>query len=175
MDFAEPMLKLNMDGRLIKYLGRVHDARALRALMYCLEKGVKEAAESLVTNAEGIDKSKLSAADTKIAVKALQDVMEYMEVSHLRGGVAAHMKKEDNYVGWKALQARAGKAMLKLHQPEEAPIPAFDPLYLDLSGARAFLPAIGERTTGRAKQRLEGGHEPPRPARERRGGGGFRA
>mgnify|MGYP002622065131 CR=1 FL=1 len=131
MDFAEPMLKLNMDGRLIKLLGRVYDARALRALMYCLEKGVSNAADALVTNAEGLDGKSLSAADSKIAVKALQDVMEYMEVSHLRGGPAAHMRKEDKYYEWKALQARAGKAMLKLHKPEEAPIPTIDPLLID--------------------------------------------
>lgn len=131
MDFAEPMLKLDMNLGLIKFLGQVHDARALRALMYCLEKGVSNAAESLVTNAEGIEKDSMSAADGKIAVKALQDVMEYMEVAHLRGGPAAHMKKEDNYYGWKALQARAGKAMLKLHQPEAAPIPTIDPLLID--------------------------------------------
>ncbi|MCH7224673.1 DUF6288 domain-containing protein [Haloferula sp. A504] len=131
MDFAEPMLKLNMDGSLIKLLGRVYDARALRALMYCLENGVSNAADALVTNAEGLDKGSLSSADNKIAVKALQDVMEYMEVAHLRGGPAAHMRKEDKYYEWKALQARAGKAMLKLHQPEEAPIPTIDPLLID--------------------------------------------
>lgn len=131
MDFAEPMLKLNMDGKLIQYLGRVHDARALRSLMYCLENGVRQAAESLVTNAEGIDRTTLSTTDNKIAVKALQDVMEYMEVVHLRGGPAAHMAKKDNYAGWKALQARAGRAMLKLHQPKEAPIPTFDSLDLE--------------------------------------------
>lgn len=131
MDFAEPMLKLNMDLKLIKLLGRVQDARALRALMYCLENGVSNAADALVTNAEGIEKGSLSTADNKIAVKALQDVMEYMEVAHLRGGPTAHMRKEDKYYEWKALQARAGKAMLNLHKPEEDAIPDFDPLELD--------------------------------------------
>ena len=98
--------------------------------MYCLEKGVESAAESLVSNAEGM--GKLSAADSKIAAKSLRDVIEYIEVTRLRGGPSAHMKKEDNYYGWKALQARAGKALLKVHQPEAAPIPGFDPLDLDL-------------------------------------------
>lgn len=37
-------------------------------------------------------------------------------------------EEEDKY----ALQARAGKALLKVHQPESAPIPGFDPLDLDL-------------------------------------------
>jgi hypothetical protein len=84
-----------------------------------------------VTNAEGIKEGSLSPADNKIAVKALQDVMEYLEVVHLRGGPAAHMDKDDKYVEWKTLQARAGKAMLKLHQPEAAPIPTIDPLLID--------------------------------------------
>ena len=130
MDFAEPMLKLAMDRRLIKYLDRVHEARALRALMYCLENGVGEAAESLITNAEGLEN--LSSADSKVAGKAIRDVMEYIEVSHLRGGVEAHMKKEDNYPYWKGLQARAGRVLLKVHKPDAAPIPGFNDIDLDL-------------------------------------------
>jgi hypothetical protein len=129
MEFAEPMLKLDMDKNLIAYLGGVLDARALRALMYCLEKGVSGAAQSLVSNAERLENLKPS--DSEVAVKAVRDVIEYIEVTHLRGGVQAHMDKESNYVAWKDIQARAGKALLKLHQPEKAPIPDFDPLDLD--------------------------------------------
>ena len=36
----------------------------------------------------------------------------------------------DGYV-WKALQARAGKVLLKVYKPGAAPIPEFDPLDLD--------------------------------------------
>jgi len=129
LDFAEPMLKLSLDKRLIAFLANVHEARALRTLMYCLEKGVGDAAESLIGNAEGM--KNLSSADSKIAAKAIRDVIEYMEVTHLRGGPSAHMKKRDNYYGWKALQARAGKVLLKVYKPEEAAIPTFDPLDLE--------------------------------------------
>ena len=129
MDFAEAMLKLVLDDRLIGYLGHIHEARALRALMYCLEKGKSNAAESLIGNAEGMDN--LSPGDAKIAAKALQDVIEYIEVTRLRGGVSAHMDKDDRYTVWKALQARAGKVLLKVHKPEAVPIPGFDPLDLD--------------------------------------------
>ncbi|MBL6923160.1 MAG: hypothetical protein ISR39_13425 [Akkermansiaceae bacterium] len=129
LDFAEPLLKLHLDKRLISFLANVHEARALRTLMYCLEKGVGTAAESLVANAEGM--KKLSPADSKIAAKAIRDVIEYMEVSHLRGGPEAHSTVQDNYYGWKALQARAGKVLLKIHKPEAAPIPTFDPLDLE--------------------------------------------
>ena len=129
MDFAEPMIKRVMDPRLITYLSGVADARALRALMYCLENGVGGAAESLVANAERLEN--LKPEDNKVAVEAIRNVIEYIEVTHLRGGVKAHMNKESNYVEWKELQARAGKALLKLHKPEAAPIPEFDPLELD--------------------------------------------
>ena len=97
--------------------------------MYCLEKGVGSAAESLIANAEGMPK--LSPEDSKIAAKSLRDVIESIEVTRLRGGPEAHMKKEDDYYGWKSLQARAGKVLLKVHKPEVAPIPAFDPLDLE--------------------------------------------
>jgi hypothetical protein len=98
--------------------------------MFCLKNGVEQAAESLVTNGERLP-SDLPSADAKVAAKALQDVIEYIEVTRLRGGVEAHMKKEDKYYEWKALQARAGKALLKVHKPEKEPIPEFDPLDLD--------------------------------------------
>lgn len=65
------------------------------------------------------------------AAKAIRDVIEYIEVSHLRGGPEAHSTVQDNYYGWKALQARAGKVLLKIHKPEAAPIPTFDPLDLE--------------------------------------------
>ena len=126
MDFAEAMLKMALDERLIQYVGQIYEARALRILMFCLEKGVESAAESLVACGEGMEN--LSAKDAKIAAQSLEDVIEYIEVTRLRGGIKAHMKKEDNYVGWKALQARAGKVLLKVHKPEDVPIPEFDPL-----------------------------------------------
>ncbi len=68
-------------------------------------------------------------ADAKIAAEAIQDVIEYIEVTQLRGG--AEGKDWRDYPKWKALQARAGKALLKVHKPEADPIPTFDPLDLD--------------------------------------------
>ncbi|MFM2171430.1 MAG: hypothetical protein RI957_1659 [Verrucomicrobiota bacterium] len=129
MDFADAMLKLHLEPRMVTLLGYIHEARALNALMFCLQKGVSSAAESLITNAEGMEN--LSPADSKIAAKALQDVIEYIEVTRLRGGIKAHMNKDDNYTLWKSLQARAGKALLKFHKPDAAPIPSFDNLDLD--------------------------------------------
>ncbi len=129
MDFAEAMLKLALDKGMVKHLSHIHEARALRALMFCLEKGVDSAADSLVASAEGMEQ--LSPKDAKIAAQSLQDVIEYIEVTRLRGGIKAHMDKDDKYLEWKALQARAGKVLLKVHKPEEVPIPGFDPLDLE--------------------------------------------
>ena len=128
MDFAEAMLKFTLEPRIIKLLGSIHEARALRALMFCLEKGVGAAAQSIVANAEGMEK--LNPTNAKIAAETLKQLIEYIEVSHLRGGVKAHMEKDDRYTEWKALQARAGKSLLMFHKPETAPIPGFDPIDL---------------------------------------------
>jgi hypothetical protein len=129
MDFADAMLKITLEPRIVQLLASIHEARALTTLMFCLEKGVASAAQSLIANAEGIEK--LSPADAKIAAKALQDVIEYIEITRLRGGIKAHMSKDDRYTEWKLLQARAGKVLLKFHKPDAAPIPGFDPLDLE--------------------------------------------
>ncbi|MCE9520152.1 MAG: DUF6288 domain-containing protein [Verrucomicrobia bacterium] len=129
MDFADAMLNLALDHRLISYLGHIHEARALRTLASCLRKGAQSAAESLISSAEGMQK--LPPADAEIAGKALQDVIEFIEITKLRGGMEKHMDKDDKYIEWKALQARAGKALLKIHKPGAAPILGFDPLELE--------------------------------------------
>ena len=127
LDFADAILRLNLDLRIVKYLGHIHEARAMKTLMYCLRKGIPTAANSLISVAEGLKNP--SSADRKIAAKSLQDVIEYIEVTQLRGGVAG--KDYRYYPFWKTLQARAGKVLLKVHKPEEEAIEGFDPLELD--------------------------------------------
>ena len=124
MDFVEPMIKLSMNKDLITYLATIYDARALSSLMFCLENGVADAVESLVSNAERAPQ--YSTEDSKVAAEALRNVIEYIEVTYLRGGPAG--KDFRVYPKWKAMQARAGKALLKVHKPEAIPIPTFDPL-----------------------------------------------
>ncbi|MFU8892844.1 MAG: DUF6288 domain-containing protein [Luteolibacter sp.] len=131
MDFAEPMLKHAIDRKLVNYLSNIREARALRALVYCLQQGQTNAAENLVLIAESLDGDKLTPADRAVAVEAIRNVIEYIEVTRLRGGPEARMGKDDNYAEWKTLQARAGKALLQIHKPESAPIPTLDPLLLD--------------------------------------------
>lgn len=128
MDFAEPMIKLAMDRGLIDFLAYIHSARALRSLLYCLENGVDDAAEALIVNAE--TSAGYSPADARIAAETLRNVIEFIEVTQLRGGVSG--KDWKKYPVWKALQARAGKVLLKVHQPEAEPIPTFDTLDFDI-------------------------------------------
>jgi len=131
MDFAESMLRMKHDARLITYLGHIHTGRAIRTLAELMKEGSTAlAAKSIIAAAEGMNNP--PAAEAKIAADALAQVIEYIEVSYLRGGVAAHMSKEGDYAGWKATQARAGKALLKVHRPGKEPVSGFDDSMLDL-------------------------------------------
>jgi hypothetical protein len=131
MDFAEPMLRMNHDGRLISYLGKIHTGRSVRTLYEVMQNGSAAVAAPIIIKAsDGMEKA--PEAERAIAADALVGVIEYIEVTKLRGGPAAHMDKDENYVGWKSIQAQAGKAMLKFHKPKEAAIPVFDDKDLNL-------------------------------------------
>lgn len=126
--FAETMLGLASDPRLIAYLGTTGLPRAMPILVEQLRKGSGSSAESVIANAEAMQD--LSPADAKIVAQALQDVMEYLEVTQLRGGAAGKDFRE--YPRAKALQARAGKALVRFHKPEADPISGFKDTDLDL-------------------------------------------
>jgi len=125
---AGPILALAGDDRLVTYLGRLAIPGAMPLLVDQLRKGRRSAAESVVTGAEGMEN--LSPADAAIVAGALRDVMEYLEVAYLRGGPEGKDFRE--YPAAKALQARAGQALVKVHKPEAAPITGFNDLDLDL-------------------------------------------
>ena len=78
---------------------------------------------------------KASPADRKLAAAALVDAIEFIEVSYLRGGVAEVLNKSKEargaYTKWKSLSAQAGKNLLKLDKPGDAPLPEFNDLDLD--------------------------------------------
>lgn len=126
--FAEAMLGLASDPRLIAYLGTTGLPRAMPILVDQLRQGSGSSAESVIANAEAMQD--LSPADAKVVAQALQDVMEFIEVTKLRGGAAGKDFRE--YPRAKALQARAGKALVRLHKPEAAPISGFKDADLDL-------------------------------------------
>jgi HEAT repeat protein len=126
--FAEQILTLASDGRLIAYLGTTGLPRAMPILVEQLKKGSGGSPESIIANAEAM--KDLPPADAKIVAKALQDVMEFIEVTQLRGGAAGKDFRE--YPAAKALQARAGKALVRFHKPEAVPLPGFKDADLDL-------------------------------------------
>ena len=131
LDFAAALLRMKHNKRLITFLGKVHTGRSAQVLLEVMKIGSTEtAAEAIIACVEGMEKP--PQADANSAADSLAQVIEYIEVTRLRGGIAAHMKKEDNYPFWKAMQARAGKALLKVHKPGKAPIAGFDDLDLDL-------------------------------------------
>jgi Family of unknown function (DUF6288)/HEAT repeats len=131
MDFAEPMLKLKPDASLINYLGKIHTGRALKALYEVMKKSNTDLAALSIINAAG-NMEKKPESERAIAAEVLTSVIEYIEVTKLRGGYAAHSMKEDNYAGWKTTQAMAGQALLRVHKPQDAPIPVFNDKDLDL-------------------------------------------
>jgi hypothetical protein len=126
--FAGGILQLAADTRLVTFLGRMGSPRAMPLLVNELRKGFKPAAESVVTNAEAM--KNLPPADAAIVAQALRDVMEYLEVTVLRGGPDGKDFRE--YPVAKALQARAGQALVKVHKPEAAPIQGFQGIDIDL-------------------------------------------
>jgi hypothetical protein len=126
--FAGGILPLAGDIRLVTFLGRMGSPGAMPLLVNELRKGFKPAAESVVSNAEAM--KKLSPADATIVAQALRDVMEYLEVTALRGGPEGKDFRE--YPAAKALQARAGQALVKVHKPEAAPIQGFQGIDIDL-------------------------------------------
>ncbi len=126
--FAGGILQLAADTRLVTFLGRMGSPRAMPLLVNELRKGFKPAAESVVANAEAM--KNLAPTDAAIVAQALRDVMEYLEVTVLRGGPEGKDFRE--YPVAKALQARAGQALVKVHKPEAAPIQGFQGLDIDL-------------------------------------------
>ena len=129
MDFAGPLLKMVLDKKLITYLARVRTGRCMIALQDAMRRGaVDTATVSIIAAAEGM--AEAPAKDRERAADALKDVIEYIEVTQLRGGPEAHDHRY--YPMWKTRSERAGKALLKVFKPETAPLPEFDDLDLDL-------------------------------------------
>lgn len=146
LNFATPLLRAIHDQKLITYLGKVHTGGSCNLLLEVMKRGSSVAAskklrqgstgiaaEAIISAAEGMENP--PAKDAKAAADALTEVIEYIEVTQLRGGAQAHMKVRSQigvYTAWKTKQARAGKALLKVHKPTEAPIDDLDDLDLDL-------------------------------------------
>jgi len=130
LDFAEPLLKMVRNPKIVTYLGHLHSGRSAQVLQRCMRLGgvTSIAAQSIIAATKGMENA--PKADRKLAVAALIDAIEYIEVTHIRGGGMANDPK--SYAVWKALSAQAGKNLLNLDKPGENPIPEFDDTDLDL-------------------------------------------
>ena len=82
------------------------------------------------------DLSKAPEKDRKLGESALVDVIEFIEVTYLRGGASERLKKDPEawrtYAAWKSISGKAGKNLLKINSTEKAPLPTFDDNDLDL-------------------------------------------
>jgi len=131
--FARGILNMTYNDRIVGFLGRVHTGQAMQLLYDVMKMNPSTSAKSIIASAEGIrHPTKL---DSQLAIEVLANVVEYIEVTHLRGGMTAKVKdwrESGKYMAWKSLQARAGQALLTFHKPKEDAIPTFDDIDLDL-------------------------------------------
>lgn len=133
VSFAREILNYQYDARLVSFMGRVYTGPSMQLLYDVMKMEPEVAAKSIIEVGEGMNKP--SKLDSEIATQVLADVVEYIEVTHLRGGVKAHVKEKRQapiYMMWQGLQARAGQALLKFHKPKEKAIPQFDDTDLDI-------------------------------------------
>ena len=131
--FARGILNLTYNDRIVRFLGRVHTGPAMQLLYDVMKMSPETSAKSIIASAEGI--ARPTKRDSQIATEVLADVIEYIEVTHLRGGMTEQVqdwRESMGYMEWKGLQARAGQALLKFHKPGESAIPEFDDMDLDL-------------------------------------------
>ena len=130
LDFADPLLKMVRNPKIVTYLGHLHSGRSARILQRCMRLGgvTSIAAESIIAATTGMENA--PEADRKLAATALIDAIEYIDVTHIRGGGMANDPK--SYAIWKARSAQAGKNLLKLDKPVDNPIPEFGETDLDL-------------------------------------------
>lgn len=123
LDYAEALLNLVLNNDTIAYLGRIHTGRCAFILQQAMRRGAPQSAAQAIVAATA-DLSAADDKDRKLAEKALIDTIEFIEVTYLRGG--ATQQDWRTYPMWKAISAQAGKNLLKISQPEKAPLPEFD-------------------------------------------------
>ncbi|MBT3202326.1 MAG: HEAT repeat domain-containing protein, partial [Phycisphaerales bacterium] len=133
LDYAEPLLRMMTDRATITYIGRIRSGRCAQILQRTMRKGgaTSTAAASIINATSDLEKA--TPADRKLAIAALVDTIEYIEVTHLRDVTdMTNIEKVKGYAGWKELSARAGKNLLKLDKLDKDPLPDFADPDLDL-------------------------------------------
>lgn len=134
LDYAEPILDTVLDESTITFLGGIRTGRSAWLLQKAMRKGAtSSAAQSIIDVTSNLKAT--TPADRKLAVAALIDTIEFIEVTYIRGGVAEAIRKRKEergaYAIWKGLSAQAGRNLLKLDKPGNAPLSTFNDLDLD--------------------------------------------
>jgi HEAT repeat protein len=135
LDYAEAVLQMTLDDQTIDYLGRIKTGRCAYILQDAMRRGAPASAGQAIVEATR-DLSSASDRDRAFAEKALVDVIEFIEVTYIRGTAEDYLDKHIDarrrYVAWKTISAQAGKNLLKLTQHKEPePLPEFDDSDLD--------------------------------------------
>jgi HEAT repeat protein len=135
LDYAAAVLKMNLNTLTIAYLGRIKTGRCAFILQDAMRRGAPASAGQAIIEATR-DLSKATKKDRDYAERALVDVIEFIEVTYIRGTAEDYLDKhidaQRRYVQWKAISAQAGKNLLKLTQNKEPePLPEFDDSDLD--------------------------------------------
>lgn len=135
LDYAEAVLKMVLNKGTIQYLGRIKTGRCAYILQDAMRRGAPASAGQAIIEATR-DLTNATKKDKAFAEKALVDVIEFIEVTYIRGTAEDYLDKhidaQRRYVQWKAISAQAGKNLLKLTQSKEPdPLPEFDDTDLD--------------------------------------------
>lgn len=137
--FARKIMNETYDADLIRFIGWVYTADAMQLLFDVMKKGGSDgryvtatelAAEAVINCSEGMKRP--TAEQRELATEILTQVVEYIEVTYLRGGMADSSLKPMDYVRWKNLQTRAAQELLRFHDPKATPIEEFDDIQLDI-------------------------------------------
>lgn len=135
LDYAESVLKMTLNDDTIAYLGRIKTGRCAYILQDAMRRGAPSSAGLAIVEATA-DLSNATKKDRDYAESALVDVIEFIEVTYIRGTAEDYIYKtkeeQGSYLQWKAISAQAGKNLLKLTQNKEPePLPEFDDADLD--------------------------------------------
>lgn len=136
--FARGMLTHGDDMGLIAYLGRrVHTGPSVRLLFDVMKEqrsDTDKVMEAIIECAEGIKNP--SKRDNEVVADVLTQVIEYIDVTKLRGGLTAEKKESVKalaaYDEAEAQMVKAGKLLERFARPEEADMPEFDNSDIDL-------------------------------------------
>lgn len=135
LDYAEAVLEMRLNEGTIAYLGRIKTGRSAFILQKAMRRGAPASAGQAIIEATA-DLSNATKKDRQFAESALVDVIEFIEVTYIRGTAEDFVSKTKDeqmrYVKWKAISAQAGKNLLKLTKNKEPdPLPEFDDTDLD--------------------------------------------